>query len=306
MILAVTLPNPTTRRKRDTASLVGLLVCISSVVWSGLAAFKYNFGEIPFMNNDAHVRVTLEHANYRRLQESYSQGDRDGIPAIRTHQPLSYEQQYAQADGSQGGTIGQDTSFQGWTRSWQTPNEQASSAEYTELVSPLQGESQLLSSQQQHLGSGRSTQPQLFPPEISSQERLAPTQFRSAGSHQLQETFQNTRIRSEAVDQWPQSSGVLPHQKIARQLPPSELQMQSDQGEPERPIMYTYYEKAVTDMTDEADASLLENWRKAWFDAGWEPTVINESDARSLPEFDALVELVVDPKHIGTYNMACK
>lgn len=70
--------------------------------------------------------------------------------------------------------------------------------------------------------------------------------------------------------------------------------------------MYTYYEKAVTDMTDDADEDLLENWKKAWYDAGWQPTILNESDARRLPEFDALVELVVDPKHIGTYNMACK
>jgi hypothetical protein len=76
--------------------------------------------------------------------------------------------------------------------------------------------------------------------------------------------------------------------------------------EPKRPIMYTYYEPATTDMTEEADTDLLENWKKAWYDAGWEPYVLDESHARLLPQFEELVQLVIEPKHIGTYNMACK
>jgi hypothetical protein len=52
---------------------------------------------------------------------------------------------------------------------------------------------------------------------------------------------------------------------------------------PERPIMYTYYQQAVTDMTEYADADLIENWKKAWYDAGWQPVVLNEADARQLP-----------------------
>jgi hypothetical protein len=73
-----------------------------------------------------------------------------------------------------------------------------------------------------------------------------------------------------------------------------------------RPMMYTYYEPATTDMSPEADEDLLQNWKKAWYDAGWQPMVLSEADARKVPEYKALVELVIDTKHIGSYNMACK
>mmetsp|Transcript_2917 Transcript_2917/g.4724 ORF Transcript_2917/g.4724 Transcript_2917/m.4724 type:complete len:363 (+) Transcript_2917:43-1131(+) len=73
----------------------------------------------------------------------------------------------------------------------------------------------------------------------------------------------------------------------------------------ERPIMYTYYEPATTDMTEDADNDLLENWKNAWFDAGWQPKVLTEDDARKVPEYQELVDLVMDKKHIGGYNMAC-
>jgi len=76
-------------------------------------------------------------------------------------------------------------------------------------------------------------------------------------------------------------------------------------GEESRPIMYTYYTPAATDMTNEANMELLEAWKKAWHDAGWEPVILNEVHARGLPEFDALMDLIVDPTTIGTYNMAC-
>ena len=69
--------------------------------------------------------------------------------------------------------------------------------------------------------------------------------------------------------------------------------------------MYTYYEPAITDMTPQADQDLLENWKKAWYDAGWEPRVLSEADAKKLPEYDALLQLIIDAKAIGTYNMAC-
>ena len=305
MIIAVTLHNATTRRQRDSATFLGLLLCISGVFWCGLAALKYEAGEIPFMDG-VHVRVALEHANYRSLQESYPQGD--GRHARRTHRRLSDEQQYAPPGGGrQRGTAGQVASLQELTPSWQTSHHQVSMPEDIELLSPSQGDNELLPSQQQHtVESASRPLPQLFSPERGSQELESPSQFRSAGSHHLRESFQNSLMHSETVDQMVQTSSGLPHEKVAPQLPRLERRTKADQGDVERPIMYTYYEKALTDMTDEADASLLENWKKAWFDAGWEPFVLNESDARGLPEFDALVELVVDPKHVGTYNMACE
>eukprot|EP00546_Thalassionema_frauenfeldii_P016296 CAMPEP_0178895464 /NCGR_PEP_ID=MMETSP0786-20121207/603_1 /TAXON_ID=186022 /ORGANISM="Thalassionema frauenfeldii, Strain CCMP 1798" /LENGTH=326 /DNA_ID=CAMNT_0020565701 /DNA_START=45 /DNA_END=1026 /DNA_ORIENTATION=+ len=77
-------------------------------------------------------------------------------------------------------------------------------------------------------------------------------------------------------------------------------------GEQSRPKMHTYFDPAMTDMTDEANMELLEYWKKAWYDAGWEPVDgLEESHARALPEFDALMDLILDPETIGTYNMAC-
>jgi hypothetical protein len=72
-----------------------------------------------------------------------------------------------------------------------------------------------------------------------------------------------------------------------------------------RPKMHTYYEKAKTDMTDEADIDLLENWKNAWWDAGWEPVIISQWDAMNLPEYNDMIDLIVDPDFIGQYNMQC-
>ena len=69
--------------------------------------------------------------------------------------------------------------------------------------------------------------------------------------------------------------------------------------------MHTYYEKAKTDMTDEADIDLLENWKNAWWDAGWEPVIISQWDAMNLPEYNDMIDLIVDPDFIGQYNMQC-
>lgn len=81
----------------------------------------------------------------------------------------------------------------------------------------------------------------------------------------------------------------------------------SDDESTSRPIiMYTHNEPAMTDMTEDADRDLLDNWKKAWFNAGWQPKVLTEADAKTVPEYQLLVDLVVDTKHIGSYNMACE
>lgn len=93
---------------------------------------------------------------------------------------------------------------------------------------------------------------------------------------------------------------------LPRDVSGSELhrRLQADLGAP-RPKMHTYYEKAKTDMTDVADDDLLANWQKAWWDAGWEPVIITQWDAMNLPEYDDMIDLIVDPDFIGQYNMQC-
>jgi hypothetical protein len=87
------------------------------------------------------------------------------------------------------------------------------------------------------------------------------------------------------------------HEKLHRRL---EVDLEAP-----RPKMHTYYEKAKTDMTDAADEDLLANWKKAWWDAGWEPVIITQWDAMNLPEYDEMIDLIVDPSFIGQYNMQC-
>jgi len=83
------------------------------------------------------------------------------------------------------------------------------------------------------------------------------------------------------------------------------MQDNSDEEEVKRPKIYTYYERAKTDMTYEADMALLGYWEKAWYAAGWDPVILGEADAKKLPEYNALMGLIIDPKFIGGYNMAC-
>lgn len=60
-----------------------------------------------------------------------------------------------------------------------------------------------------------------------------------------------------------------------------------------RPVMHTFFERLAPDvrftgMQDEDDDALLEFWRKAWYEAGWEAKVLNLTDAQQHPEYSAL------------------
>ena len=293
MTVKVSLHTKTKRRKRDSATVAVLLVCIGGVVWSGLVTFQWESegirsdpeNETPLVHGN--VRIALEHENHRRLQESYPQ------------------------EGSlqAGRTTARETLFHENTRSMHWSAQRLSTPDKSQRASPPQRVSVQSPSQQQEGQWAPAQQaPLRFVPERVNEELESVSKLRIGGSHQQQEGSRVEVINSKGIDQQqqPSSDGLGLHEGEHRSQV-SRRQVQSLQGgDLERPIMYTYYEKAVTDMTDDADRDLLENWKKAWFDAGWLPTILNESDARLLPEFDALVELVVDPKHIGTYNMACK
>ena len=75
--------------------------------------------------------------------------------------------------------------------------------------------------------------------------------------------------------------------------------------DPPRPIIHTYYQPVRTDMGTEGDRELLKAWKQAWYDAGWQPKIVTLEHAMLVPEYQALVDLVVDPDFIGGYNMQC-
>ena len=109
--------------------------------------------------------------------------------------------------------------------------------------------------------------------------------------------YMNASVHLEVIHRIKNLPDDLSHSELHRRL-------LIDHGAP-RPKMHTYYEKAKTDMTDEADVDLLENWKKAWWDAGWEPVIISQWDAMNLPEYNDMIDLIVDPDFIGQYNMQC-
>lgn len=53
-----------------------------------------------------------------------------------------------------------------------------------------------------------------------------------------------------------------------------------------RPKMHTFF----TPVSSNPDTSLLDAWKKAWSDAGWEPVVLSLEDARRHPDYRRFIE----------------
>ena len=53
-----------------------------------------------------------------------------------------------------------------------------------------------------------------------------------------------------------------------------------------RPKMHTFF----TPVSSSPDTELLEVWKKAWSDAGWEPVVLTLEDARKHPDYRRFIE----------------
>jgi hypothetical protein len=58
-------------------------------------------------------------------------------------------------------------------------------------------------------------------------------------------------------------------------------------------------------MSIEADSNLLQVWKTAWYDAGWQPRILTLVDAMKHPEFNALMDLVGDRNVVTPYNQEC-
>ena len=58
-------------------------------------------------------------------------------------------------------------------------------------------------------------------------------------------------------------------------------------------------------MSAKGDWELLEAWKQAWYDAGWQLKIVMLEHAMLMPEYQALVNCVANPDFIGGYNMQC-
>lgn len=56
-----------------------------------------------------------------------------------------------------------------------------------------------------------------------------------------------------------------------------------------RPLIFTYFEAPTEYNPEDSSVDLLDNWKKAWYDVGWQPRVISENDARLLPDYQELM-----------------
>uniref|UniRef100_A0A6S8TE51 Nucleotide-diphospho-sugar transferase domain-containing protein n=1 Tax=Chaetoceros debilis TaxID=122233 RepID=A0A6S8TE51_9STRA len=77
----------------------------------------------------------------------------------------------------------------------------------------------------------------------------------------------------------------------------------------EKPIMHTFYEPVgeggCCGMTKEGHEHLLDAWKKAWEDAGWETKVLTKEDAMKHPDFEMLDERLKSRLAVTEYNRRC-
>lgn len=66
------------------------------------------------------------------------------------------------------------------------------------------------------------------------------------------------------------------------------------QEEGNRPTIYTYYEQPTAYNPNDDTMDLMENWRKSWYDMGWNPVILNPQHAMELPQYRQLMELIPD------------
>ncbi len=93
------------------------------------------------------------------------------------------------------------------------------------------------------------------------------------------------------------------HQQMSNEA--WELTPKEDEGSG-RPIMHTFYEPTAqwTGMNLEGEAKLLEIWKEAWENKGWDTKVLSRDDAMKHPDFNMLEKRLQSLK-VGPYNRVC-
>jgi hypothetical protein len=90
-----------------------------------------------------------------------------------------------------------------------------------------------------------------------------------------------------------------------------QLQIQLQSAQKQRPIMYTFYAEihdhpfnTPGGMTFGAHEELIRVWKQSWSDAGWDPRVLTEDDAKRHPDYTHL-RAMVDRMDTGSYDKLC-
>lgn len=74
-----------------------------------------------------------------------------------------------------------------------------------------------------------------------------------------------------------------------------------------KPTIYTFWESVpggCCGADEEGHQQLLDSWRSAWEDNGWETNLLSENDAKKHPDFDKLENLFLDVE-ISEYDKRC-
>ena len=74
-----------------------------------------------------------------------------------------------------------------------------------------------------------------------------------------------------------------------------------------RPVMHTFYERTTADERGEINNShllMIDEWKKQWYAAGWEPRILSLEDARRHPDFDE-IWTVVQRSGYSAYECMC-
>jgi len=75
-------------------------------------------------------------------------------------------------------------------------------------------------------------------------------------------------------------------------------------GHDGRPIMHTFFEPAWKNHANLL--AELDNWKKAWSDAGWDPIVLTLADARRHPDFQKFEDAFAKAEHqLHDYDRMC-
>ena len=74
-----------------------------------------------------------------------------------------------------------------------------------------------------------------------------------------------------------------------------------------RPLMYTFFEPVeggCCGMSPKAHEDLVKAWEDAWRSYGWDTKILNESDAKRHPDFDAFQEKLIKAD-VNEYDRRC-
>jgi len=82
------------------------------------------------------------------------------------------------------------------------------------------------------------------------------------------------------------------HHIFSRRLTPIHRRLQT--LDETRPCIYTYFDAPTTFKPNDPAVDLVETWKKAWFDVGWDPRIISENDCRMIPDYQDLMALLTD------------